>query len=344
MTFQLADFDFELPERLIASAPAERRDAARLLTLDRASGAIGESAIDRLPELLQPGDLLVLNDTRVIPARLAGVKPTGGKVEIFLVRRLASAGEEWQALLRCSKPARPGTAVILPEGVVATVLGPAASDCWQVAFSGSDDFPAWLERNGAVPLPPYIRRGQEQFDRERYQTVFAREPGAVAAPTAGLHFTEPLLAAIRERGVAIASLTLHVGLGTFLPIRVEDPTRHRMHCEIYNVPPTTVAAIRQCRAAGGRVVAVGTTVARALESAAAAGEIVAGGGETDIFIYPGYRFRVVDALLTNFHLPKSTLLLLVSAFAGRDAVLKAYATAIDREFRFYSYGDAMFIF
>lgn len=339
----LADFDFVLPPELIAFEPPVQRESARLLTLSRDSGEIAETAITELPQILMPTDLLVLNDTRVIPARLYGEKSTGGKVELFLVRRLEAAGEAWHALIRSSKSPGAGTCIHLPEGVTATVIVRCEDDQWLVEFSGTGDFTAWLERNGLVPLPPYIKRAPHEKDRQRYQTVFAKERGAVAAPTAGLHFTEQLLGAIRAQGVEIATVTLHVGIGTFMPVRVDNLAEHRMHKERYTVPAETVTAVERCRERGGRVVAVGTTVARTLEYAANGNIPLAGSGEADIFIYPGYDFKVVDALLTNFHIPKSTLLLLVSAFAGRERILAAYRAAIERGFRFYSYGDAMFI-
>lgn len=340
---RLDDFDFSLPPDLIALEPPPERQSARLLTICRQSGAIEETTFSSLPELLSPFDLLVLNDTRVIPARLHGIKSTGGRAEIFLVRRLIGEEEQWEALLRSAKSLRPGSVISLPEQVVATVKSTGENEVRIISFSGTDDFAAWLDRNGAVPLPPYIRRASKPFDRERYQTVFAREPGAVAAPTAGLHFTEQLLHRIREKQVEVAFITLHVGLGTFMPVRVEDPRKHRMHSERYSIPEGTVSAIARCRASGGRVIAVGTTVARTLEYAAAGRMPMAGEGEADIFIYPGYEFKVVDALVTNFHLPESTLLMLVAAFAGRELVLDAYRLAVERKFRFYSYGDAMFI-
>ncbi len=340
---RLDDFDFILPPEFIAVEPPVDRESARLLTLARVSGETGETLIANLPELLFPGDLLILNDTKVIPARLHGEKPSGGKVELFLVRRLETAGEEWLVLIRSSKSARPGTIINLPEQVTATVIGTGENDAWIVSFTGAADFSCWLDRNGAVPLPPYIKRPPQAKDRDRYQTVFAKERGAVAAPTAGLHFTPELLERIRLNGVDVATITLHVGLGTFMPVRVDNPREHRMHRERYTVPAETVAAIAACRQRGGRVVAVGTTVARTLEYAASGDTLRVGSGEADIFIYPGYRFKVVDALITNFHLPKSTLLMLVSAFAGREHVLAAYHEAIARGFRFYSYGDAMFI-
>ncbi len=341
---RLDDFDYTLPPALIAVDPLEVRDSARLMTLDRSSGEVGETVVSALPELFQSGDLLLLNDTRVLPARLNGQKSSGGKVEIFLVRRSESAEESWEALVRSSKPPRPGTQILLPEQVMATVISTLPGEGWLISFAGSDDFSGWLDRHGAVPLPPYIHREPQASDRHRYQTVFATERGAVAAPTAGLHFTEALLQRIRAAGVEIATLTLHVGLGTFMPIRVDDPLLHKMHSERYCIPPETAAAILRCRERGGRVIAVGTTVARTLEHAAVGGTVKPGSGETDIFIYPGYRFQVVDAMLTNFHLPKSTLLMLVAAFAGRERILDAYRVAIERGFRFYSYGDAMFIY
>jgi S-adenosylmethionine:tRNA ribosyltransferase-isomerase len=339
---RLSDFDYSLPSGLIALEPANVRDAARVMTLDRHSGATGESVISQLPEMLFPGDLLVLNDTRVLPARLFGQKESGGKVEIFLVRKVDHEGETWETLLRASKPFRSGTRILLPENVVATVISAGEGESRIVSFSGTPDFFGWLDRFGKIPLPPYIRRLPEDADRERYQTVFARERGAVAAPTAGLHFTGELLDIIRQRGVA--TLTLHVGLGTFMPVRSDNPREHRMHKEQYSLPEATVASIARCRASGGRVVAVGTTVARTLEYSAVNGMPVAGSGEADIFIYPGYEFQVVDAMITNFHLPKSTLLMLVSAFAGLENTLAAYQEAVKKNFRFYSYGDAMFIY
>lgn len=339
------DFDYLLPPELIAQEPLVRRDATRLMTLSRTSGEIGKRRFSDIAELFRPGDLLVVNDTRVIPARLHGRKESGGKVEVFLVRRLTGEGERWLCLLRSSKPSHAGTVIVLAEGVAATVLGRVDGETWEVSFSPSEGFEDWLDRSGAMPLPPYIRRDCGEHDRERYQTVFARNRGAVAAPTAGLHMTEELMAGLRERGVEIASLTLHVGLGTFMPIRVERLEEHRMHRERYVISEGTARAVNDRRHDGGRVVALGTTVCRTLEHAAAEdGTVAAGEGETDIFIYPGYRFKAVDALITNFHLPKSTLLMLVSAFAGKELLFRAYAEAVERRFRFFSYGDAMFIF
>ena len=339
---RLADFDYHLPAELIAQHPAEQRDASRLLTLNRASGELAELSVAGIASLFAAGDLLVVNDTRVIPARLKGQKESGGAVEIFLVRRLAGESELWSCLLKASKSPKAGCRVLLPAGVVATVLDREAGE-WRVRFEGSDDFMGWLEQAGSMPLPPYIKRAPEGDDRERYQTVFARELGAVAAPTAGLHFTRALLDRIEARGAQIAPLTLHVGLGTFMPIRVEELAQHVMHREWYRIPESTVRAIADTRERGGRVIALGTTALRALEHAAASGELEPGEREADIFILPGYRFRVVDALITNFHLPKSTLFMLVCAFAGKERMLEAYREAVNRRFRFFSYGDAMFI-
>jgi len=340
----LSDFDYLLPPDLIAQEPADKREAARLMTLERQSGNIGEKGISDLAGLLRRGDLLVLNDTRVIPARLFGAKESGGRVELFLVKKLIQPGVVWQCLIRASKPPRPGTVICLAEGIAATVEQRGEEETWIVSFSPEEGFEAWLERSGSMPLPPYIKRAAGERDRERYQTVFAREKGAVAAPTAGLHFTEALLTEIASRGVEIATLTLHVGLGTFLPVRVDDLRNHRMHREYYRIPEETAKAVNARKISGGRVVAVGTTTTRALEQGAAGdGMLRAGEGEADIFICPGYGFKVVDAMITNFHLPKSTLLMLVCAFAGKELLLRAYAEAVQRRFRFYSYGDAMFI-
>jgi S-adenosylmethionine:tRNA ribosyltransferase-isomerase len=341
---KLDDFNYHLPPDLIAQEPLGCRDESRLMTLDRSCGQIDETRFRRISDLLHPGDLLVINDTRVIPARLQGRKGSGGKTEVFLVRRVPGDRETWQCLLRSSKAPRPGTVIAFAEGVSATVEDRASGECWLVSFSPADRFAEWLELHGTVPLPPYIRRHADESDRERYQTVFARNRGAVAAPTAGLHMTPELLDEIRAKGVEVAPLTLHVGLGTFMPIRCDDLSEHRMHCEQYFIPSETAELIRTTRHRGGRVVALGTTTIRALEHAAEDGGSVAEGeGEADIFIRPGFRFKVADALITNFHLPKSTLLMLVAAFAGEDLLFRAYARAVERRFRFFSYGDAMFI-
>jgi S-adenosylmethionine:tRNA ribosyltransferase-isomerase len=341
----LDDFDYDLPAELIAQHPSGKRDASRLMILDRGRKDIAESRFDEITALFRAGDILVINDTKVIPARLSGFKESGGRVEVFLVRRLAMAGETWHCLVKSSKPPRVGSVFNLPEGLTARVDGKGEEGVWRVSFSPEDDFDQRLERAGTIPLPPYIRRPAGVNDRERYQTVFARVKGAVAAPTAGLHMTPELMAALRARGVEIVPLTLHVGLGTFLPVRVENLLEHRMHREAYAVPGPTAEAVNAAKVSGRRVIALGTTSARALEHAAAkTGDIRPGAGEADIFICPGYRFRMVDALITNFHLPKSTLLMLVAAFAGRDFIMQAYNEAVRRGFRFYSYGDAMFIY
>lgn len=346
-------FDYELPEERIARHPAPERDRARLLVVDPSRVTLDDRTVADLPELLPAGALVVLNDTRVIRARLLGEKAeSGGKVEIFLVERLAGAAsrERWRALGRASKPLRPSGTVRLAGGaLVARVEAKHDDDgTLEVTLETTDgtDVAAAVEAHGRVPLPPYLRRDAEAADAERYQTVFARVPGAVAAPTAGLHLTTELLERLRARGIAIATLTLHVGLGTFQPVTATDLDEHAMHAETYEVPPALVAAIAEARARGKPVVAIGTTVVRALESAAdpeRPGHVVARAGSTRLLIQPGYELRVVDALLTNFHLPRSTLLALVSAFVGRERLLAAYREAIARGYRFYSYGDAMLI-
>jgi len=338
------DFDYDLPQELIAQTPVECRDASRLMILDRKAGTIDETGFSRITELFSPGDLLVVNDTRVLPARLFGEKESGGRIEVFLLRRIAGPDEIWSCLLRSSKKPRPGSFLKLPAGMTAQILERGTDETWLVSFSLKEGFNQWLEAQGRMPLPPYIRRAADGDDESRYQTVFARNSGAVAAPTAGLHFTEQLLQEVQARGVDIAYLTLHVGLGTFLPVRVEEVSEHRMHREFYTIPGETSAAIAARKAGQGRVIALGTTTTRALEHAADNDGIVrAGDGEADIFIHSDYRFKVIDALITNFHLPSSTLLLLVSAFAGKDFLFCAYSEAIRKKFRFFSYGDAMFI-
>ena len=332
------DFHYHLPDELIARHPAPRRRDSRLLHLEGRSGAIHDRSFADLPSLLRPGDLLVFNDTRVIPARLRGRKASGGRVEVLLERTLDHGRVLVQ--LHSSKPPAPGSAIHFADGVVATVVG-RHEDFWELDFAG--DPAAIFERCGETPLPPYLRRPVEASDRERYQTVYARAPGAVAAPTAGLHFDEAMLEDCRAAGATSAWVTLHVGAGTFQPVRVEDVREHRMHAELVDVPTETCDAVQACRAAGGRVVAVGTTAVRALESAAGAGRVAPLRADTRLFITPGYRFRVVDALLTNFHLPESTLLMLVCAFAGREHVLAAYRHAVAARYRFFSYGDAMFV-
>ena len=338
------DFTFLLPQELIARHPPEKRDGSRLMLLDRSSESVSEDTFSNLQKYLRPGDLLVLNDTRVIPARLFGHKQTGGRVEIFLLHRESGSDERWECLVKSSKSLHEGQDIQLESDMTATVISRTASGNWLIRFSGNEPFSLWLDREGHIPLPPYLQREDCLEDRERYQTVVAREPGAVAAPTAGLHFTHELLNRLASSGVETAFLTLHTGLGTFQPVRVEHVEEHQIHTERYVIPPETAEAIARTKAAGGRVIAVGTTSARTLEySAQQFGQVAAGCGEADIFIYPGYRFKVIDALITNFHLPESTLLMLVSAFAGQEFVLEAYREAVSRKFRFYSYGDAMFI-
>ena len=331
------EFDYELPPERIAQRPAPRGES-RLLVLDR-EGPERHRRVRDLPELLRAGDLLVLNDTRVIPARLFGRRPGGGQVEILLTGRVND--QEWDALVRPGRRARPGTILTLDEGLTAEVTEKEESGRHRLRFS--EPIEPHLDRLGHMPLPPYIQRADEAEDRERYQTVWARQPGAVAAPTAGLHFTQEILDALAAAGIATAHVTLHVGLGTFKPVSAERIEEHQMESESWELSEETAEAIRRTRAKGGRVVAVGTTVVRTLESAALAGEIRAGSGATRLFITPGFHFQVVDILLTNFHLPKSTLLMLVSAFAGRERVLAAYEEAIREEYRFYSYGDAMLV-
>ncbi len=336
----LNDFDFELPAELIAQSPVEERAASRLLHLDGKTGVLTDSQFKRLAENVMRGDVMVFNDTRVIKARLTGTKDSGGKVEVLIERVLAS--NRALAQVRASKSLRAASRLALADGVAATVVG-RQGEFFELRFEDCADIYALLERHGAVPLPPYITRDADAVDEARYQTVYARAPGAVAAPTAGLHFDAAMLEALKQQGVTIAHVTLHVGAGTFQPVRVADVREHRMHSEWYDVPQTTVDAARAARARGARIMAVGTTSLRALESAAAGGELRAGTGDTRLFITPGYVFRVVDRLLTNFHLPKSTLLMLVSAFAGVDNVRRAYRHAIDQRYRFFSYGDAMLI-
>ena len=340
--YRVADFDFELPPELIAQHPAAERSASRLLD---GTGALPAERIFRdLPALLRAGDLLVFNDTRVIKARLLGEKPTGGAVEALVERVLP--GFEVLAHLRASKSPRAGSTVRFADAFDAAVLGRAGPEDSLFHLRFPDDPLALLQSHGHVPLPPYITHADDADDEARYQTVFARRPGAVAAPTAALHFDEALLAALQARGVKRAAVTLHVGAGTFQPVRVGNIADHRMHSEWFEVGAQTVAAIAATRAAGGRIVAVGTTTLRALESAARAspsGALAPFTGETDIFITPGFAFKVVDLLVTNFHLPRSTLLMLVSAFAGHAQVMALYRHAVEARYRFFSYGDAMLL-
>jgi len=344
----LDDYDYELPPERIAQAPAERRDRSRLMRLDRASGVLDHLRFDALAERLAPGDALVVNDTAVVPARLLGRKDSGGRVEVFLVdyaggTRTADGGFACECLVKASKPTRAGARIRFDAGLIGTVVQVGDGSC-RVEFEADGGFDAALDRVGHVPLPPYIRRPDGETDRATYQTVYAAARGAVAAPTAGLHFTPGLLSRLQARGVRLLPLTLHVGYGTFAPVRVADIREHRMHAERFAIPEATAAGIAAARAAGGRVVAVGTTVVRTLEHAAdEPGRVRPGAGSCELFIRPGYRFKVVDALVTNFHLPRSTLLVLVSAFAGRERVLAAYREAVAAGYRFFSYGDAMLI-
>jgi S-adenosylmethionine:tRNA ribosyltransferase-isomerase len=332
-----SDFTYELPPELIAQQPLAERSASRLLTLDGATGALADRQIRELPELVSPGDLLIFNDTKVIPARLYALKESGGKVEMLLERPL----EGHQALVhaRASKPLRPAMPLQSRGGIITIVE--KRGDLWVVELPEAPL--TFFERFGQMPLPPYIRREPDAVDSTRYQSLFARKHGAVAAPTASLHFDQPLLAALHERGVHTAFVTLHVGAGTFQPVRTDAVGAHVMHAEFVEVSDDAVKAVAAARARGGRVIAVGTTVVRALESAAGAGTLEAYVGDSSLFIVPGFKFHVVDAIVTNFHLPESTLLMLVSAFAGRDAVLSAYRHAVAGQYRFFSYGDAMFI-
>lgn len=336
---QLDDFDYELPPELIAQTPAAERGASRLLHLDGATGAYVDRWFRDLPALVAPGDLMVFNDTRVIKARLLGRKASGGRVEALIER--VTGEREALAHVRASKSPKAGAELVFDETLVVRVLG-RDGDLFRLQFpEGQTVFEA-LERHGAVPLPPYIEHAADAEDESRYQTVYAQRPGAVAAPTAGLHFDDAMLASLQAQGVNLAYVTLHVGAGTFQPVRVTDVAKHEMHSEWYEVSPATIAAIHATRECGGRVIAVGTTSLRALETVGAQG-LRAGVGDTKLFITPGYRFTVVDRLVTNFHLPKSTLLMLIAAFAGLDHVLAAYRHAVAERYRFFSYGDAMLI-
>ena len=336
----VSDFHFDLPDELIARYPLKERSASRLLSLDGLSGQTSHLKFTDLPALLQPGDLLVFNNTRVIPARLFGQKETGGKVEILVERLLGE--KELLAHTRSSKSPKEGQRLLLEDGTSLRMM--AREDAlFRFVYEGDEAFLDVLERIGHMPLPPYMEREDEQSDRERYQTVYAKEAGAVAAPTAGLHFDDVVLSALKAKGIEFAYVTLHVGAGTFQPVRVDKIEDHVMHSEIAHVPEETVKAVNEARARGGRVVAVGTTSVRSLESASRAGRLQEFRGDTDIFIYPGYRFQTVDAMITNFHLPESTLIMLVSAFAGYNNIMSAYREAVEQKYRFFSYGDAMFL-
>lgn len=335
-----SDFDFDLPHELIAQVPLPERSASRLLLLDVPAKALQDRMFRELPQLLRAGDLLVFNDTRVIPARLYGHKDTGGAVEILIER--VTGEHDATVQLGVSKKPRAGGRIELADGSYAVVTG-REDDFFHLHFESPEPLEKLLLILGEIPLPPYIERQPDANDLERYQTVYARNPGAVAAPTAGLHFDEPVLQALRERGVEFGYITLHVGAGTFQPVREDEIEDHHMHREWISVGAALVEQIKRTRATGGRVIAVGTTVVRALESASESGELKPSVGETQIFIFPGYEFRCIDALITNFHLPKSTLLMLVSALAGRETMLAAYQHAVEQRYRFFSYGDAMLI-
>jgi S-adenosylmethionine:tRNA ribosyltransferase-isomerase len=337
---KLADFHVDLPRELIAQYPTANRTDSRLLTLHAQTGEYADKQFTDIVDLLEPGDLLVMNDTRVIPARLYGVKATGGQIEV-LIERVLNA-HEVLAQVRASKPPKPGSQLIFSDRYYADVVE-RQEPFYRLCFGEGQAVLAVLEAIGQMPLPPYIERADEPADRTRYQTVYARHAGAVAAPTAGLHFNETLLSRLQANGVALAYLTLHVGAGTFQPVRVDNIHEHKMHKEWFSITASVVEAVQHTKAAGKRVIAVGTTSVRGLESAAASGKLAAFEGDTDIFITPGYDFRIVDALLTNFHLPESTLLMLVCAFGGYEQVMRAYRHAVNSRYRFFSYGDAMFI-
>ena len=351
--YSLEDYDYHLPEESIAQQPVAQRDRSRLLVVGRQSGSLGHGCFNDLPKHLSAADVLVVNNTQVVPARLVGRKETGGRVELLLLdyppatnREIGGKGVETRCLIKASKRPRLGSRFIFEAGLTAEVIGLHGLQ-QRVRFSYTGNFERLLYRIGQVPLPPYIRRqdnGGNVDDQTHYQTVYASQKGAVAAPTAGLHFTENILERLRKKGVKIVEITLHVGYGTFSPVRVSDIRKHAMHAERFFLSDQAAGTINQARQAGHRVVAVGTTCVRTLEFAATTdGEVVPGNGSCDLFIYPGYRFKVVDAMVTNFHLPQSTLLMLVSAFAGRENILEAYGTAIEKGYRFYSYGDAMLI-
>lgn len=338
MPLTLADFDYDLPQELIAQFPLPERTASRLLVVDGAK--LEDRRFSDITQLLRAGDLLVFNDTRVLHARLHGIKDSGGRVEVLIERPIGR--HKALAQIRASHAPWPGSRLVL-EGTLEIRVVAREGAFYLLRFPGPEDLVELLERHGKLPLPPYIQRHAEEADEARYQTVYARNRGSVAAPTAGLHFDAALMEVLRARGIDFAWLTLHVGAGTFQPVRVENLAQHRMHRERYVIPADTVAALAGARARGGRIVAVGTTSLRALEAAAQEGEIHAGPGETELFILPGFRFRAADALITNFHLPKSTLLMLVSAFGGLENLRRAYAHAVAERYRFFSYGDAMFI-
>ena len=351
--YTLDDYHYDLPDALIAQTPAIDRDGSRLLHLDRESRAVSHGHFLDVVNLLRPSDVLVVNNTRVIPGRLHGRKTTGGKAELLILDYGETDGRGrddrhrvYHCLIKTSKQAAAGTRILFDQGLAADVLD-FSDGIYTINFSAPESFDGLLHRIGRMPLPPYIKRNgtaPDEADRTRYQTVYAREQGAIAAPTAGLHFTEQIIKRIQDRGVTVAALTLHVGYGTFVPVRVDDIREHRMHEEWFSIPEETARIVNQAKSDGRRVVAVGTTSVRTLEYATAPDSAIRpGSGRCDLFIYPGYTFKTVDAMITNFHLPRSTLLMLVSAFAGRETILSAYAAAVDEKYRFFSYGDAMLI-
>lgn len=341
---RLSDFDFPLPEELVAQQPLEQRSSSRLLHLTRSTHTVNHCMFNDLSNILQEGDVLVRNDTKVLPARLIGRRKSGGRVEVLLLRQRNEENTIWQCITRSSNTLKIGTCLEFSSGISGTVVEIDQDGHRLIHFSCRTPFFEALERIGKMPLPPYIRRESIADDRERYQTVFAKKPGAVAAPTAGLHFTEKTFTALQEQNIEVCSITLHVGAGTFIPVRTEDLREHHMHSEFYEIPVETAERINTARREGRRIIALGTTVTRTLETAAdEQGLVAASKGETDLFILPGHQFRAVDVLITNFHLPKSTLLVLVSAFAGTDFVKRAYRLAVENKYRFFSYGDCMII-
>ena len=339
--FAVSEYHYDLPESLIAQHPTAKRGSSRLLCVDGGHDDLHDRQFSDLPSLLRENDLLVLNDTRVVPARMYGAKDSGGRVEVMLERLHTDGSATVQ--IRASKSPRPGTRIDLERAQVTVQVSQREGEFYRLVFPHASPAAEVFEAHGETPLPPYIKRSADEDDRERYQTVYAKIPGAVAAPTAGLHFDQPLLDRVQQMGVDIGFITLHVGAGTFQPLRVEDLRAHQMHAETIDVSPGLCDAIDETRRRGGRVVAVGTTVVRALETAANTGVLAPYHGETRLFIYPGYRFRVVDVLLTNFHLPGSSLLMLVCAFAGHSRILRAYQHAVNQRYRFFSYGDAMWL-
>lgn len=336
---QLGDFDYELPKRLIARFPCKDRDKSSLMLLNTADKSIEHRKFFDIVDCFDENDVLVLNNTRVIPARLIGKKPTGANIEVFLLERREN--DLWDALIKPSKRVRTGSEIIFSPEITAMVVSGGKEGKWQVRLSYEGDFDEILARTGEIPLPPYIERENTPDDAERYQTVYAKTPGSVAAPTAGLHFTDELLLKLTEKGVQICYITLNVGIGTFQPVREENIINHKIHKEYYQIPPDTVETIKNAKKQGKNITAVGTTTVRTLETWSQEGKTC---GYSRLFIYPGYKFKLIDRIITNFHLPKSTLLMLVSAFAGRDFILRAYMEAIERNYRFYSYGDCMFLY